>query len=297
MLSFFRKKNEKIEKTGGESIVNSNDLLGDKNEVPNDIEVLTSLSFHPEAQVSTEERYYFQFLNNELPPLKENQISLSGIEIRSEEQEWQVVAFVRNSLSRPVKFERIPILLIGPNGEKIGRKIFPMDDLGEIPPKSSRPWIFAFRLSELYLTEIPEKGWKLAFELTSKNRLDLDTSWEERLTDQEKKELAQLVDSLEPPKPGEINFMGYNAEQLENGDLQVSILIRNGGLQDIQFENLPLIVEDASGDVVSKGSFRLENLVIKAETSKPWTFVFPKNLVSKEVLDLSTWKAYPPQKK
>lgn len=297
MLSFFRKKNEKIEKTGGESIVNSNDLLGDKNEVPNDIEVLTSLSFHPEAQVSTEERYYFQFLNNELPPLKENQISLSGIEIRSEEQEWQVVAFVRNSLSRPVKFERIPILLIGPNGEKIGRKIFPMDDLGEIPPKSSRPWIFTFQLSELNLTEIPEKGWKLAFELTSKNRLDLDTSWEERLTDQEKKELADLVDNIEPPKPGEINFMGYHAEQLENGDLQISILIRNGGLQDIQFENLPLIVEDASGDVVSKGSFRLENLVIKAETSKPWTFVFPKNLVSKEALDLSTWKAYPPQKK
>ena len=46
---------------------------------------------------------------------------------------------------------------------------------------------------------------------------------------------------------------------------------------------------------IAKGGFNLDQLEVKANTSKPWTFIFPKELLLKENMDLSKWKAYPPK--
>jgi accessory Sec system S-layer assembly protein len=296
MFSFFRKKNDKIQKLGGESVVDSKSVIGENSNVAaTDRHVHTSLSFHPNAKIGTEERYYFQFLNNELPPLKPNQISLSGIEIKQEVGMWHVVAFVRNGLEKAVRFEDLPLVLVGPDGKTLGRKVFPLSDLGEIPAESSRPWIFVFQQTDLEVTEIPNEGWTLSFETKPKHQLDLEESWEKNLSPQDKEGLLRLVYSLEPPKLGEINITGINAEQFENGDLHVTILIRNGHPHDIQIESLILYLEDASGEVVAKGGFKLNPLNVKADTSKPWALIFSKNFVVKDSVDLSTWKVYPAQ--
>ncbi len=49
----------------------------------------------------------------------------------------------------------------------------------------------------------------------------------------------------------------------------------------MKLEQIPLIVEDASDEVIAKGGFKLDNLEVKANTSKPWTFIFPKELAVK----------------
>ena len=77
--------------------------------------------------------------------------------------------------------------------------------------------------------------------------------------------------------------------------LHTTLLIRNGSEKNIKFEQLPLIVEDASGEVIAKGTFQFEKLEVKANTSKPWTFIFPKELILNEDIDLSKWKVYLPQ--
>ena len=65
----------------------------------------------------------------------------------------------------------------------------------------------------------------------------------------------------------------------------------------MKLEQLPLVVEDASGEVIAKGTFKLNQLEIKANTSKPWIFIFPKERLLKEEIDLSKWKVHPPKKK
>ena len=67
-----------------------------------------------------------------------------------------------------------------------------------------------------------------------------------------------------------------------NGPLHTTLLIRNGSEKNMKLEQLPLIVEDASGEVIAKGGFQFDNLEVKANTSKPWTFIFPKELLLKE---------------
>ncbi|GCD81073.1 MAG: accessory Sec system S-layer assembly protein [Geobacillus sp.] len=290
MFPFFKK--QKQQKDEHDSVVEANELLENSEADSDEEEVKTELSFHPSWNVSIEERYYYQFLHNQQRPLKKNQISLSGIDLKQVPRGYVVTAFVRNSLSRPVAFTPTPLLLLGPNNEVLARKVFDLSELGEVPPRSSRPWKFLFEQETLRTSELPLVDWKLAFELPKQKHhsLDLAESWEKSLAAEDKQKLQALVQSLQPPKPGEVNFMGLQAQQTEQGDLHVTLLIRNGSDKNIHIEQLALQVHDASGDIVASGAFSLDHFEVKANTSKPWTFIFPKSLVTKENPDLRSWK-------
>ncbi|WP_338449655.1 accessory Sec system S-layer assembly protein [Niallia oryzisoli] len=299
MLGFFKRDKNKIAKDGEDHTVDSMDLLGEKAETTGK-EVKTKLHFPPNVEIGQEERYYYQFLNNELPLLKENQISLSGIEVHSaEDGTVSVKAFLRNSLPKGVRIaEPITLLLLGPDEDVLARQEFNLTGLGELPAESSTPWVYVFNAKNVRVKEIPQTDWKLAFELKKAkgpHTLDLEESWEKSLADTDKEKLEQLVKTIKPPKPGEVNFMGIQSRLDDAGALHVTLLIRNGSEKNVKLEQLPLNVEDASGEVVAKGAFKMEALEIKANTSKPWTFIFPKELVLKEDADLSKWKAYVPQ--
>nr|WP_295975230.1 accessory Sec system S-layer assembly protein [uncultured Bacillus sp.] len=299
MLGFFKRDKKNIAKDGEDHTVDSKELLGEETESTGR-EVKTKLHFPLGITVSQEERYYYQFLNNELPLLKENQISLSGIEVDKEEDgSVTVKAFIRNSLPKDISFNQpVPLLLLGPDELPLARKMFNLAILGNIPPESSIPWVFTFEEKFVNAHEIPQTDWKLAFELKKEkgpHALDLEESWEKSLADTDKEKLAELVKRITPPKPGEVNFMGIQAQLDKDGALHATLLIRNGSDKNVKLEQMPLIVEDASGEVVAEGGFILDNFEIKANTSKPWTFIFPKELLKKETIDLSIWKAYPPK--
>lgn len=299
MLGFFKRDKNKIAKDGEDYTVDSKELLGEESESTGR-EVKTKLHFPPGIPVGQEERYYYQFLNNELPLLKENQISLSGIELNKDEDGQVLVkAFLRNSLPKTISFtEPVPLLLLGPDETILARRSFKLSAIGEIPAESSVPWLFIFEKQFVFADEIPQTEWKLAFELKKEkgpHSLDLEESWEKSLADTDKKKLAELVQRITPPKPGEVNFMGIQARLDKDGSLHTTLLIRNGSEKNMKLEQIPLVVEDASGDVVAEGGFVLDNFEVKANTSKPWTFIFPASLLKKEKIDLSTWKAYPPR--
>lgn len=299
MLSFFKKKNgENPKLEGNESVVSSKDFLNEESANQTEDEIMTSLSLHPSWNLQKEDLYAFQFLNMECPPLKPNQLSLSGISMNKAGEDLQITAFVRNSLEKAIKLEETTLVLLGTTDEVLGRKAFHLADLGEIPGKSSRPWNFIFTKKDLFTTDLPSEGWKLAFQINPSSRkhsLDLADSWEQSLASAEKDKLRELVEKMPPPKQGEVNFLGLQANVTETGDLHVTMLVRNGSEKNLNLEQLPLQVEDANGDIIAKGGFKLEEFQVKANTSKPWTFIFPKSLVLKENADLSKWKAYPPQ--
>lgn len=291
MLSIFnRKKDQKVKKSGRESHVSSEELLNEASEANVDeVEVETALSIHPSWNLPTEQQYVLRFLNNELPPLKPNQISLSGVEISNVPDGIEVTAFVRNSLDKGITIGEVSLLLLDSEKQIIARHQFDMNELGEIPAKSSRPWAFRFPSSSFLQESFSREGWTLAFELKAKHKLDLHDSWEQALPEEQKQKLHEIFDKITPPKEGEINFMGFQASQNEQGDLSVSVFVRNGSKKDVKFEKLPLKVKDATGEVVATGGFTLEDFEVKANTTRPWTFHFPASLVQKDAVDLSRW--------
>jgi accessory Sec system S-layer assembly protein len=297
MLSFFKKKNNK--KQGSDSVIDSESLLGDKAAGEStEQSVSTELYYTPDMKISQEDRYYFQFLHNELPPLKPNQISLAGIEMKQEGSEWHVIAFVRNSVAPGIRFTHMPLSLVGPNGEKLGQKSFDLSFLGQLPGNTSTPWMFIFDESDMLTKDVPAEGWKLAFEVRPPHLLDLAETWEQNLPQEEKASLKNLVEkTLPPPKVGEVNFTGIQAKFAEDGSLRTTVLIRNGNNFDINIQQVPLIVEDANGLIVAQGVFELQDFGVKSNASKPWTFIFPSEMISKEAMDLSKWRIYPPKPK
>jgi len=55
---------------------------------------------------------------------------------------------------------------------------------------------------------------------------------------------------------------------------------------------LPLEIVDANGKQIAKGSFKMDPVLsVEANSTKPWTFIFPSELVDAENADLSRWTA------
>lgn len=293
MLNFFSKKTKQdLKKDGLDSTVDSNAIVSgsDTEEQDPNREVHTQIYYHPSWRIDNEQKYVLNFLNNDLAPLKPNQLSLSGIELFQMPKVLVVSAFVRNSLPKAITLGELPLILLDENKDIIAKHVFDGSELGEIPAESSMPWHFAFPIETVQKKEFSHENWTLAFDLSySKHRLDLDENWEKNLPEEEKEKLRKLVEKLPKLKENELNMTGLQAKVAENGDLHVIVFIRNGSKKDIKLEKLPLRVTDAAGDVVAEGSFAIENLMVKANTTKPWTFIFPASLVKKENMDLSRW--------
>ncbi|GAA0336698.1 accessory Sec system S-layer assembly protein [Bacillus carboniphilus] len=292
MIPFFnRKKDEKIKKKGKDSSFSSDDLqLGNENPGDSDKEIHPELSFHPTWKLTPEQQYVFRFLNNDLAPLKPNQISLSGVELNQGQDELEVTAFVRNSLPKEIQIHEIELMLLDENDQVLARHFFNFDEIGKIPAHSSRPWVFKFPKSSVTANELPEENWRLAFNLNTmrKHQLDLDPAWKEKMSDEQVEQLRAIVHKLPALGKTEFNLTGIEMKKLSEGQLAITVLLRNGNSRDVTISKLPLQVAGGDGQVVARGQFELPDMVVKANTSKPWTFIFPPNLVQLEELP-SKW--------
>lgn len=292
LFSFFKK----TDKVGTDSAIDSKELDKNSNEAGNENNVETKLSFHPDWHVPQEQKYIFNFLANELQPLKPNQLSLAAIniEVDPNSKAWNVKAFVRSSLEKEIQLGEIELLLLDKEDRLVASKSFNFAELGTLPAKSARPWVFTFEKNTLATEEIPEDGWKIAFNLISLrgHQLDLDDTWKTQLPEDQQEALEKIVKDLPKLGKNEVNFTGLQAKIHDDKSLVTSIFIRNGNNKAINIEQLPLEIVDANGKSVAKGAFRLDPaLTVQPNSTKPWTFIFPEDLVSKEEFDLSRWSA------
>lgn len=296
LFDFFKKD----DKVGKDSAIDSKGLVKTSLSTKAGKDVVTKLSFHPEWQVPQEQQYVFNFLANDLQPLKPNQLSLSAINIETDPRNgaWNVKAFFRSSLSQPIELGEIELFILDKEDNRVASQTFNFKELGVIPPESARPWVFNFNPTSIEAKEAPADGWKIAFNLISLrgHQLDLDETWKTQLPKEQQESLANIVKDL--PKLGktEVNFTGLQAKLQEDNSLHTSIFIRNGNDKAINLEQLPLEIVDARGELVAKGSFKLDPiLTVQPNTTKPWTFIFPAELVTAEGMDLSRWTARVPQ--
>ncbi|WP_181346879.1 accessory Sec system S-layer assembly protein [Thalassobacillus sp. CUG 92003] len=301
MFKFLKKKNQTEDETSYDpSAVNAAELTDVEDTDAEETAVYPELSFHPDWQLAEEETYVYRFWNNDLPPLKPNQISIQGVDIKKENDTFIVDAFVRNALPKSIQLKETGILLLDKQGNRVARKTFELGALGELPGHSSRPWTFTFDKQAMTTPDdsVPVSGWQLAFELkkaSQKHALELEQSWQQSLATEDVEKLKTYVEQMKPPRSGEVNFLGLQAKQADNGNLHVTMLIRNGSEKGVTLQKLPLKVEDATGSVIAEGGFKLDDLEVKANTSKPWTFIFPESMIKSDAIDLSKWKAYPVQ--
>ncbi|TMN21773.1 accessory Sec system S-layer assembly protein [Lentibacillus cibarius] len=291
MFGFAKKK-----KNDTNEAVDANEYLESAPEADDQDSLETELSIPNDWNVPNEDRYVYAFHNNESPKLKQNQISIYGMELsKLKNNSFVATGLIRNTVQKSIKFGPTTILLLGPDKEVIAKKEFDLSRLGDIPANGARPWKFTFPTQDIVKDMDTPHEWSLAFELKKKHRLDLEESWEQSIADETKANLEKIVQNAQPLKPGEMNFMGLSAKRQDDGGLAVTILIRNGSDKNVNLEQVPLGFKDASDEEIARGSFKLGNFTIKSNTSKPWTFIFPASMIKQEEIDLSRWKVYPIQ--
>ena len=291
---------KKTEKTGLDSTVESEEILENGQAGSGDEDIETELSLHEQWSLTQEQEYVFRFLANELEPLKPNQISLSGIDIDLEPTNgsWLVKAFFRSSLDQAITVGEIELLLLDEEGNTAASAEFDLNELGEIPARSARPWVFVFEKKDQLAEEIPATNWKLVFNVHSMmpHQLELAPTWEEQLPAEQKEALANIVKDLPKLKPREVNIAGFQIQAQDAGTIAASVFVRNGHSKQINIEKLPLELIDATGELVARGTFDLDPpLSVKANSTTPWTFIYPKELVKKEDPDFSRWTIRVPQ--
>ncbi|GAE26282.1 hypothetical protein JCM9140_2331 [Halalkalibacter wakoensis JCM 9140] len=292
MLSFFKRKHtdEELQRTGGESNVAASNIDENIAEPTNEM-VEPELSLHPSWNVTKEEAYVYRFLHFDCPPMKRNQLAISGIEVVEERGGLHVSAFIRNSSKKTITFGEKTLVLLGRNGEQVARSRFDLAEIGELPPESSRPWHFLFEGEDLYQKNgAPENGWRLTFEernIPKEHQLDVTEEWAAFLGEEMVDQLQQFVKQLRPLQKNEINLFGFQADEDKYGAIQAVALMRNGSEENIKVDKLTLQLEDANGDVISVGQFDLGDFTVKPNTSKLCRFIFHE-LRQKEY-DLSSW--------
>lgn len=264
--------------------------------------VVTTLSLHEswEAKLSTQEKYALSFMAQELEPLPEGNISLAGTALVPHDDGIEVTAFIRNSSDRPIRLKEMTLVVLFGDQQLFTRQAFDLSEIGEIPPRSARPWSFVFSREHFLEVNVLLANWKVAFEMAQKKmvlpqQLELEESWIKALSDAQKNSLIELAKNLPALKEGEVNIQSVQIRRSPEGALHVMLLIRNGSTRSLSFEKLPLALYDATGAKVAEGMFELGSLTVNANTSKPWLFIYPPESILVEQPDLSRWKVSVPQ--
>ncbi|NGQ95612.1 accessory Sec system S-layer assembly protein [Brevibacillus sp. SYP-B805] len=263
---------------------------------------VTPLSLHEswEQRLSQQEKYTLSFMANELPPMAEGSVSLAGIGLVPHEEGILVTAFIRNGLPRPIRLQKMPLVVLVKQGELFARQVFDLSEAGEIPPFHARPWEFVFTREHFLQVNLLLTNWKLAFEIAEKKmilpqQLELEESWIKTLTDEQKHQLIELAKRLPPIQHGEVNVQSVQLHKDDAGSLRALLLIRNGSDKALSFEKLPLALVDATGETAAQGLFELGGLTVNPGTSKPWLFIYPPESIVKQDADFSRWSVRVPQ--
>jgi accessory Sec system S-layer assembly protein len=255
--------------------------------------VRTDLSLHPgwDEVLDAEKKYTLRFLQAELPEMADGTLGVTGFSLIPHEQGLTAAMFFRNGTKHPIRFKNMTLLLMF-DDEVFARHTFDLNELGQIPPYSSRPWEVLFPRSSFLKDNIRFERWKVAMERKRvwPKQLDLDPQMEARMTERQKERLQLLVRKLRPLAPREVYVAGFDIARAKDGRLVVGLLFRNGMSTPYSPEKLHVEILDHAGDLVAAGTFDASSVEVKPGTSRPWIVVFPPGAVKKADADLKRWK-------
>ena len=288
MLNFLNRKKRQAQEEEEPLVLSPEDQLKQLL-TPEETAVYTKLSMPPAWKTSEEDYYSFLFHNQESKPLKPNQIAIESLHFRENEEKAAFTVFIRNGTKRALQLDRTELVLLNRRDQVIARKTFNLEKAGEIPPKSSRPWVLHLLKSELFTERIPQEDWRFAFQLATPKQthtLDMPEAWKDAMRPKELAKFEEMVMELPLPEAKTIHVQSIRASFDTEGQLHASVLIRNGHSTFVRLESLILDVQNSEGETVAKAAFDLSSFILKTYSTKPWTFTFPKNSIKIKDADL-----------
>lgn len=119
------------------------------------------------------------------------------------------------------------------------------------------------------------------------HKLVLQDTWDRAISDQDRKIIQEAYQGS-TTQEGKISFIPIRAGINVHNNLFATVLIQNGSLEDMRFDQLKLLFEE-NNEIIVEETFTISELEILANTSTPWTFIFKKENVLKLKKSYDTW--------
>jgi len=242
-----------------------------------------------------QKEYLEEELREAITSVKEGQINIAGIYAFDQGDEVEVKAYLANGLSKNINFEDVPIYIINSKNEKLAYQIFDLSGEGDIPSGKAIPVKLNFKKENVFVDKIPQDDWKLVFgsnDVKGVRYVNIELeSIPEGIEESEIKVFQEFLESLPKLERGQGSISVFTITQYENGDLLMTLLVRNATDEAVTMTKMPITLKTEEGETILSGVFEIENFTVNPYKARVLSLIFKKEVINiEEDFDLSTCK-------
>ncbi|WP_446898508.1 SLAP domain-containing protein [Clostridium sp. LBM24168] len=227
----------------------------------------------------------------QLPPIRQNELNVSGVYIYDQGDKYEMKVYVRNGLSENLNLEDIPFVIRNSKGDILASQIFDLRRLGQLPPHSVRPIKIYFAKENVKFDSIPE-DWELALNGTFKISRKVHPRYEglpEKMSDKDRQVLEQFLEGLPELEEGEFSISTFSIGIDAEGSILVTCVMRNASLKPISLSKIPITLLNEDNVIVYSDEFQLDNFEVSPYRARLCNFAFPTNVKPDKPQELKGW--------
>lgn len=229
----------------------------------------------------------------ELPPIKDGEVNVSGVYVYDEGDKLEVKAYIRNGYSQEIVLENVPLAITNSKDEILAYQIFNLKGLGAIPSHGARPVKVYFEKKNVRVDKIPMDDWSIGFDAKVKVERKVNVSYEKlprSMEVEDKLVFDNFLKSLPDLREGQFTISTFSLGIQTNGDIIVTLVMRNGDIRPRGIKEIPITLIDANGNVVKSNLFKLENFEVGGLRARIFNFSFPTNFKLENNVALNDWQ-------
>lgn len=236
-----------------------------------------------------------EYLEDELKDLKEiheNDVDISPVYFNYDNEVLEAKVFIRNATKAIINFDKVPLLVSDKFGNVIANKVFDLKGLGDLKPNTARPYKLFFEDEFILNKDFDYEGLKVVFGGKIKGFNGVETKIEnlpENTSFEERAKYAAILKGLDRLPKNTISMAAIELGNFENGDIGVTVVLRNGYEKDIDINNIPITLYDGNNVIVASGVFKSTTFKVKKLSASLYGLIFKADEITKTEHDLTTW--------
>ncbi len=224
---------------------------------------------HEAAHADAKKEFYKEELES-LPDMNEGDININTTYVFDLGDKVEVGVYFRNALSKEINFDKLPLMMLNSKGEVVAKQVFELREVGNIPPYSAVPWKLFFDKENIFIDTVSLKdGLHIVFDTNIKSYSSVKIEFEDVPTDSQFNTLHKYLNEMSPIASGDINLSLYKILKGNNGELQISIIVRNAATKKVKVEKVPVTIKNMDNDkVVAIGTFNTSDFEVNSLKAK-----------------------------
>ncbi|MGH4139587.1 SLAP domain-containing protein [Clostridium sp.] len=224
---------------------------------------------HEAAHADAKKEFYRDELES-LPDMNEGDININTTYVFDLGDKVEVGVYFRNGLSKEINFDKLPLMILNSKDEVVANQIFELREVGNIPAYSAVPWKLYFDKKNIVVDIVALKDeLRIVFNSNIKAYNSANIEFEDVPNDSQFKKLHKYLNKMPPITSGDVSISLYKILKGDNGELKISIIVRNASTKKIKIEKIPVTIKNMDNDkIVAIGTCNTSDLEVNSLKAK-----------------------------